>query len=84
MNYPCPVCGWPKLEEPARSESGSASFEVCPCCGFEFGFDDDDRGFTYETWRARWIKAGMKWWSQSRPAPARWNATAQLRRAGLA
>jgi hypothetical protein len=83
MKYVCPVCGWPELAEAPRDESGAASFEICPCCGFEFGFDDDDQGTTYEVARARWVGEGTKWWSASRPAPADWKAVEQLDRAGF-
>jgi len=83
MKHTCPVCGWPDLHEPPRNESGGASFEFCPSCGFEFGFDDDDQGLTYEQARARWIDAGMKWWSPSRKAPRGWNPAQQLHHAGL-
>ena len=83
MKYLCPVCGWPELHGAPRSVSGGASFELCPCCGFEFGVDDDDRGVTYAQARATWIADGMKWWSASRTAPAGWNAADQLARAGL-
>ena len=84
MKHTCPICGWPELHEPPRNDFGGASFEICPCCGFEFGFDDDDQGVTYEQARKRWSGGGMQWWSPSRPAPAPWNATRQLAGAGLA
>lgn len=83
MNHPCPVCGWPELREPPRNKFGHSSFEICPSCGFEFGFDDDDLGLTYKEARARWIAAGMPWWSPSRPGPVDWNPEQQLARAGL-
>ncbi len=83
MSHLCPVCGWPELHEPPRSESGGASFEICPCCGFEFGYDDDDRGLTYEEARARWIGGGMPWWSRARPAPPGWSGAAQIIAAGF-
>ena len=83
MKHLCPVCGWPELAEPPRNAAGAASFEICPCCGFEFGFDDDDRGLTYDAARARWVAGGMKWWSASRPAPAGWEASEQVGRAGF-
>ncbi|MEK1832429.1 hypothetical protein AAAC51_36520 [Priestia megaterium] len=41
MKYVCPVCGYKNLEEAAYDESGLASFEICICCGFQFGDDDD-------------------------------------------
>tara|TARA_B100000614_G_C14374051_1_gene422668 strand:+ start:446 stop:640 length:195 start_codon:yes stop_codon:yes gene_type:complete len=35
MNYVCPVCDYPELtEEPYYS------FEICPQCGIEFGYED--------------------------------------------
>lgn len=36
----CPVCGSDSLEG-AYSCNGSPSYEKCPECGVEFGFDDD-------------------------------------------
>jgi hypothetical protein len=84
MSELCPVCGWPELHEPPRCETGGASFEICPCCGFEFGFDDDAQGITYAQARTLWIAAGTPWWSNARPAPPGWNPTHQLARAGLA
>jgi hypothetical protein len=83
MKHTCPVCGWPELEELPRDEQNCASYEICPCCGFEFGFDDDAHGLTYEQARARWIGGGMKWWSTARPSPIGWNPMSQLARAGL-
>ncbi len=78
MKYTCPVCGWPELQESPRSPTGAASFELCPCCGFEFGYDDDDQGVTYEEARARWIAGGMKWWSTTRSAPEDWDPVKQI------
>ena len=40
----CPVCGYDGLYEPPYNEKGSGSYEICPCCGFQFGYDD----FPYE------------------------------------
>ncbi len=78
MNYQCPICGWPELVEPPRAKDGSPSFEICPCCGFEFGFDDDDQRITYAQWRTRWIAEGMVWWSFSRPPPKEWSPAEQV------
>ena len=83
MKYTCPVCGWPELHQPARDESNIPSFEICPCCCFQPGYDDDSQGLTYEQARARWIAGGMKWWSASQPAPVEWSGSRQLARAGL-
>ena len=61
MNHTCPVCAYPGLEEPPRSNSGGGSYEICPCCGFQFGVSDDDDGLTYEVWREHWVADGMLW-----------------------
>ena len=45
----CPVCGYNALHEPAYDRFGCASFEICPCCGIEFGYDDARR--SHETLR---------------------------------
>lgn len=78
MPHTCPVCAYPKLTEPPRSQSGGGSYEICPSCGFEFGVSDDDQGFTYAQWRARWKKAGMPWSSKGTKPPRAWNPARQL------
>jgi len=78
MKHICPVCGFPKLTETPRSSGGGGSYEICPSCGFQFGVSDDDGGFTYAQWRARWQNDGMRW-AGAAPAPKNWDATAQLK-----
>ena len=78
MKHTCPVCGFPKLTDAPRRQSGGGSFEICPSCGFQFGVSDDDEGFTHAQWRALWKKNGMKWSSTSAP-PKNWAAAAQLK-----
>jgi hypothetical protein len=76
----CPVCGYPNLtEQPHSSVSGGASDEICPSCGFQFGFDDDDRHIRYEEWRGRWVSDGMRWFSAGKPQPSDWDPIGQLR-----
>jgi hypothetical protein len=65
-------------EEP-RHADGGASDEICPSCGFQFGYDDDARGISFEEWRRDWIKRGMPWSSQGIKPPADWNPAVQLR-----
>ena len=78
--YTCPVCGYPDLTEPPRSDDGGGSYEICWSCGFEFGVTDDDLGYTYEVWRQGWIDRGMPWDSATlRPPPPGWDARLQLR-----
>ena len=83
MNLPtsfvCPVCGFACLTEPPYwPGTQDPSFEICPSCTFQFGYDDLDQGFTYEQWRQQWIADGMPWRNRSRPAPPGWDPVAQL------
>ena len=78
MNHSCPICAYPGLEEPPRSPSGGGSYEICPCCGFQFGVTDDDDGVSCDTWRLHWAEEGMQWFSRGVPAPAGWDARAQF------
>ncbi|CAN5913177.1 hypothetical protein BH11VER1_BH11VER1_27810 [soil metagenome] len=75
----CPVCGYPKLQEPPRSPSGGGSYEICPSCGFQFGVDDDDKGITFTQWRKTWVESGMPWSSRGQRKPENWDAKAQLK-----
>jgi len=75
MKWMCPVCGYPDLDEPAY-EGTSPSFQICPSCGTEFGYDDAT--VTHEELRAIWIDNGCKWWWQEQPPPASWDPQAQL------
>lgn len=74
----CLVCGYPKLKEPPRAPSGGGSYEICPCCGFQYGVDDDDKGITVTVARKRWIDGGMKWSSRGQPVPKLWKPQEQL------
>lgn len=75
--YQCPVCDYPNLSEPPRSEFGGGSYEICPSCGFQFGINDDDEGISYEQWRRRWEAKGMPWTSVALKRPTTWNPVAK-------
>ncbi len=38
----CFVCNYNELLEPPYDGRGIPSDEICPCCGFHYGYDDDD------------------------------------------
>ncbi len=79
MKHQCPVCGFDHLKEAPRSESGGASMEICPACGFQFGVSDDDECYTYDVWRSDWIKSGMKWATKQKK-PEKWNPVVLIER----
>lgn len=79
--YACPVCGLGReTEEPRGIEPGTKmtyrewadlaqSFEICPRCGTEYGFDDfaeteGERAALHVMLRKKWIAGGRQWWSK--------------------
>lgn len=76
--FTCPVCGFDGLLEPAYDVAGKPSHEICPCCGFEFGFDDLQHGISHEEYRARWIAEGAAWFAPDEQ-PDDWDLSDQLR-----
>ena len=77
-NYTCPVCGFNGLEEDPYNQRNEASYEICPCCGFEFGFDLADSKNLLIEYRRRWIKNGARWFIE-RLKPENWDLEAQLK-----
>lgn len=82
----CPVCGYELESSPWVGDS--ASYEICPCCGIQFGYDDaqygedasKQRNAVYCSWRGKWIRDGMPWFSKGTPRPEDWNPSEQLKR----
>jgi hypothetical protein len=70
MTFTCPVCFYDKLTEPP------ANYNICVCCGTEFGNDDEFR--SHAELREDWIENGCKWFFNQ--PPAGWNPSAQLSR----
>ena len=78
----CAACGYPHLRAPQRSASGGASHEICPACGFEPGYTDDDQEITPATWGKQWRSKGSAWFSKGIPQPADWKpAVAKIKKA---
>lgn len=69
--YTCPVCAYPDMTDPITEGN------ICPCCGTEFGYDDD-LGVTYRQLRNLWINQGMPWFSPVRHPSSDWNPVRQL------
>ena len=59
--YICPVCGFDGLAEEPYGKNNEPSHEVCPCCGFEFGFDGSNDSAVFVKFHKNWVKNGSKW-----------------------
>jgi hypothetical protein len=79
----CPVCGF---EFPPGSraayDSDGGSFDICPCCGFQYGVTDGIRHETHDSWREKWVRAGAEIRHPSE-ASAGWSAADQLKNIGI-
>jgi hypothetical protein len=70
--FTCPVCFYNRLQDPPED------YNICVCCGTEFGNDDEFR--TYTELRQHWIATGAKWFFCE--PPLFWNPWKQLTDAG--
>ena len=77
----CPVCGFPELGGPPYDSFGYPTYEICPCCGVEFGNDDWEK--TTSELRDEWVQGGFVWFSQHTTPPPAWGPLKQLKAAGL-
>ncbi len=74
--YNCRVCGL-KLEEPPWGQDGETPlFEICPCCGVEFGYEDSTP-LSAKRYREEWLSKGGVWF-RPQDKPEGWNFADQL------
>lgn len=79
MKYICPVCNYDGLTEPPYNSRGYGSYEICMCCGFQFGYSDYPNGEKdILEWRKEWIKNGYPWSSKSEKPPLEWQGGNQV------
>ncbi len=90
MHYTCLICGYPNLsEQPFDGLKFYSTHEICPSCGFHYGYDDLNGTGEYpkhfkeldiiKVYRENWLKNGAKWWSESIPPSKNWNPADQLK-----
>lgn len=73
------------LVPPYSEYYGMPSYEVCGCCGFEFGNDDEPgtgAPITFQGYLAEWIADGIIWFRPEKK-PQDWSLAEQLRLAGI-
>lgn len=68
MRYSCPVCLFDDMPYPPRD------YDICPCCGTEFG--NDDAEYSHDELRAAWIANGAQWFFEQ--PPDGWSPWSQL------
>ncbi|MVQ37632.1 hypothetical protein GON05_23700 [Paenibacillus sp. MAH-34] len=70
---------------PQYMENGLPMFNICDCCGFQAGFDDDAKNEpeSIEQYRKRWVDYGSNWFSSKPSKPQGWNLEEQLKKIGV-
>lgn len=72
----CRVCGLYSIDKPWGEDGNSPNYEICPCCGVEFGNEDYTMESTIE-YRKQWLANGAKWFT-FKEKPENWNLKKQL------
>lgn len=72
----CHICGYKLGFSPWGEDGNNPSYEICPCCGAEFGCDDYTSK-SIKAYREKWIKSGAKWFNPSMK-PDNWDLKKQL------
>ncbi|MDQ0726960.1 hypothetical protein [Microbacterium sp. W4I20] len=75
----CRVCGYEPEEAPWGPDGRFGSFDICPCCGVEWGYEDSTFSASVR-YRDRWIEQGAGWHDRRTPADGMTTA-ARLERA---
>jgi hypothetical protein len=72
----CRVCGLEQDEPPWGSDERTPTYDICACCGVEFGYEDATVGAA-KRYRELWLQKGAPWF---RPVdrPEGWDLNRQL------
>lgn len=69
-DHNCRVCGLYFEDLPWGQDGRSPSYEICPCCGVEFG-NEDYTVSAAKRYRNRWISEGANWFNP-KEKPKNW------------
>jgi hypothetical protein len=81
LNSICRVCGLLQPEPPWGKDGRTPSFNICDCCGVEFGYEDCTLGGILN-YRNEWLSKGAKW-GQPKARPQDWALDKQMRQIPL-
>lgn len=73
----CRVCGLYQEFCPWGEDDRTPSFNICDCCGVEFGYEDATP-IAIKKYREKWMSSGSKWWNE-KVRPKNWNLIIQLK-----
>lgn len=74
--YSCRVCGLLQRDPPWGLDGHTPSFDICPCCGVEFGYEDCGKDSVVR-YRRSWLASGPIGW-EPKVKPESWDLDEQL------
>ena len=74
--YNCRICGLNLGFEPWTDNGACPTHEICPCCGADFGYDDETPAIA-KKYRDDWLKKGASWFCPNEK-PENWSLEKQL------
>lgn len=77
----CRVCGLLQSAPPWGANGNEPTFEICDCCGVEFGYEDSTPS-SASRYRQAWLARGSPWF-EPKERPANWSLGEQLRHVPL-
>ncbi|MCH1429137.1 MAG: hypothetical protein L7U87_00090 [Chlamydiales bacterium] len=77
--HQCKVCGLHLGVDtfPWGEDGKTPSFEICECCGVEFGYEDACSS-SAKAFREEWLSKGAKW-NEEKEKPLDWSLEEQLK-----
>lgn len=75
--FACRVCGNLQLDPPWGEDGDSPNFDICDCCGVEFGYGDCTLKAVRAS-REQWLKNGAIW-KNSKYKPVDWIFEEQMK-----
>lgn len=76
-NFACRVCGNIQLEPPWGEDGLCPNYEICDCCGVEFGYGDCTLK-AIQASRKNWLECGAGWKYPSNK-PTNWSLEEQMK-----
>jgi len=73
----CRVCGYDNDDFPWGEDGKNPTYQICPCCGVEFGVDDITPE-NIQKFRNGWQKSNYKWFDRQMK-PSDWSLEKQMK-----
>lgn len=77
MSKNCRVCGLLQIDYPWGENGDTPTYDICPCCGVEFG-NEDYTIVSIREYRKEWLRNYNGWFEPSK-RPKDWNLEEQLK-----